>query len=88
MIGVLGSGSWATSIVKVLQEKDNGVINWWVLEPEVRDNVRKEGRNPLYLSDVQLDKDRLYVCNDVQEIINRSDDVYVVIPSAFLQGVM
>ena len=88
MIGVLGSGSWATSIVKVLQEKDNGVINWWVLEPEVRDSVRSEGRNPLYLSDVQLDKDRLYVSNDVQEIINKSNDVYVVIPSAFLQGVM
>lgn len=88
MIAVLGSGSWATAIVKILLENEEQTINWWVRETEIREGVANEHHNPLYLSEALLDASRLYLSGDIREIIEKSDNILVVIPSAFVHSAM
>lgn len=84
MIGLLGSGSWATAIVKILLEKKDRRINWWVREEEAIPVLREEKHNPIYLSEAYIDTDRVFISSDIREVIERSDDIYLVIPSAFI----
>ena len=55
MIGVIGSGTWATAIVKILLEEEGRKVNWWVRNDAVREGLQRDGRNPKYLPSVQLD---------------------------------
>ncbi|MCQ2262236.1 MAG: NAD(P)H-dependent glycerol-3-phosphate dehydrogenase [Bacteroidales bacterium] len=84
MIGLLGSGTWATAIVSVLLEDKKREINWWVREPEIIEGIRNEHCNPVYLSETELDPDRLHISGDINEIIAKSDEIFVVVPSVFI----
>ncbi len=80
---VIGSGSWATALVKILQNSVD-CVNWWVREPEVKEAVEKFHHNPIYLSSVEFQVDKLHISNDIEEIINQSTHLLFVIPAAFL----
>ncbi len=84
MIGLLGSGSWATAIVKILLEKKKRTINWWVREEEAIPVLLEEKHNPLYLSEAYISTERTNISSNIREVIENSDDIYVVIPSAFV----
>jgi len=80
---VIGSGSWATALVKILQNNVD-CVNWWVREPEIKEGVEKYHHNPLYLSSVEFDIQKLNISNDIEEIINQSTHLLFVVPAAFL----
>lgn len=82
-IAVLGSGSWGTAIVKILSN-NCPKINWWVREPEIIESLREFGHNAAYLSSVEFNKEKLNVSDNIEEVINNSDVLVFVIPSAFL----
>ena len=84
MIGLLGSGSWATAIVKILLEKQDRHINWWVREEDSIPVLLEEKHNPLYLSEAYIDTTRTNISSDIREVVEKSDDIYLVIPSAFV----
>ena len=82
-IGVLGSGSWATAIVKIMQTNKYSV-NWWVREPEIADCIRDTGVNQTYLSTVHLNPRLLNVDSDIKKIVENSDILILVIPSIYI----
>ncbi|MPM03378.1 Glycerol-3-phosphate dehydrogenase [NAD(P)+] [bioreactor metagenome] len=82
-IGVIGGGSWATAIVKVLQHHDKKV-NWFIRRQELIDAIQNTGHNPEYLSQVEFDQTKIFASNDLDEIISNSDIVIFCIPAAFL----
>lgn len=84
-IAVVGSGSWATAIVKILLNNVEK-INWWVREQEIADHLITWQHNPRYLSSVTFDTDRLFISNDLKEVLRSSDVVLFCIPAAFLHG--
>ena len=88
MIGLLGSGSWATAIVKILLEKTDRIINWWVREEEAIPVLMEEKHNPLYLSEAYIDTRRTHISSDIKEVVEKSDDIYLVVPSAFVAKAM
>ena len=88
MIGVLGSGSWATAVVKLLLEQPAARVCWYVREPEIRKSLKKNGRNNRYLGEVTLDKSRIEIYSHPQEVIDRCETVYLVIPTAFLHNAL
>lgn len=86
-ISVIGGGSWATAIVKILSNNVE-TIHWWVRSEETADFLRKYGHNPNYLSDVQINQDRVRVTNDLKAAIRQSDAIILAVPSAFLKSTL
>ncbi|HRZ48602.1 MAG TPA: NAD(P)-binding domain-containing protein [Bacteroidales bacterium] len=84
--GVLGGGSWGTALVKVLQHHHNEV-HWWVRRPAQLEAIRKGGFNPDYLSYTHFDNRNLHLSTSLEEVVSRSDVVFLAIPSAFLPEV-
>jgi glycerol-3-phosphate dehydrogenase (NAD(P)+) len=85
-IGVLGGGSWATAIIKILTESSNSeFINWYVRDNENVNYIKKHKRNKHYLSSIKIKISKINVCNDICAIINKSDLLIIAIPSAFIK---
>ena len=81
---VIGAGSWATAIVKILLENEKSV-GWYVREPEIREHLAANGTNPTYLQDVHFDASRLRISGDVNEVVEQAEVVVLAVPSAFLK---
>lgn len=81
---VLGGGSWATAIVKMLCENLDEV-NWYMRSEEALEFIKKHGYNPNYLSSVEFELQQLRLSNDMDETVTAADYLIFAIPSAFLQ---
>lgn len=86
-IAILGSGSWATAIAKVLLNNVES-INWYFRDEENIKSFQKNQHNPNYLCDVIFDTSRINFYNDINQICEDSDIIILVIPSAFLKAAM
>ena len=84
IIAVIGGGSWATAIVKILSNNCDQ-IHWWLRKAETVDFVKKYSHNPNYLSDVELDLEKVKVNNDLRKSISEASIVILAVPSAFLK---
>ncbi|MBQ3710180.1 MAG: NAD(P)-binding domain-containing protein [Bacteroidales bacterium] len=82
---VIGHGSWATALVKVLTMNEPSV-GWFVHTPEVLESLRTEGRNCRYLADVEFDMSRIKLSDDVNETVANADIIFLVTPAAYLKG--
>jgi len=82
-IAVIGSGSWGTAIVKILLSNFDH-INWWIREEEIIENIYHYKHNPIYLSSVEFEPEKLFLSSNIKEIISSSDYLLFAIPSAFL----
>jgi len=86
-ISVIGGGSWATAIVKILSNNVSK-IHWWVRSNETAEFIRKYKHNPNYLSDVEIDLNKIEVETDLKKAISSSDLVILAVPSAFLKNTL
>jgi len=85
--GVVGNGSWATALVKILT--DNGQpVNWWIRNAKTIPAIQQRGHNPHYLSSAYLSPALLSMTDDVMEVIRRSDVVVMAVPSAYLKELL
>ena len=82
-VGVLGGGSWATALVKILCE-NVAELSWYMRSESAVQYIREHGHNPNYLSSVELDTARLNMSSDINEVVAGSDLLILAIPSAFL----
>lgn len=85
---VMGSGSWATALVKILLEKENVHVDWWVRSSDTAKHINEKGYNPNYLRSVHLDLRRLHASTDAQKLVKDNDIILLVTPSAFLADVI
>ena len=83
-IGVLGSGSWATALVKILTDSKLHV-NWYVRDQEQAKKTKSSSRNPNYLSEVKFRPRRITVSNDINEVVSKSEWLVTAIPSVYLE---
>jgi glycerol-3-phosphate dehydrogenase (NAD(P)+) len=82
-IAVVGGGSWATAIVKILCTNLKQVI-WYMRDQDQIDHLMSFNHNPRYLSTVSFDTNCLDVSNDLQYVFDKADVLFIVTPSAFL----
>jgi len=82
---VLGGGSWATAIVKMLTENQDKV-GWYMRNSDAITYIKKERHNPNYLTSVEFHTEQIHLTDDINEIIHSSDVLIFAIPSAFLQS--
>ncbi|WP_394748308.1 NAD(P)H-dependent glycerol-3-phosphate dehydrogenase [Spongiimicrobium salis] len=81
---VLGGGSWATAIVKMLTENlDN--IGWYMRNTDALNHIKTQKHNPNYLSAVEFHTEQLTLTDDINEAVANADVLIFAIPSAFLE---
>ncbi len=85
-IAVIGGGSWATAIVKLLSNNAKKV-HWWMRDADKANYINKYMHNPRYLSSVQFDRNIIRVSNNIEEIIASAPIIVIATPSAFLMDV-
>lgn len=83
-IAVIGSGSWATAIVKMLCNNPSQV-HWWIRNASVTEHIHKHKHNPNYLTSVEFDINKLVLSNNLKTTIAQADVLIMAVPSAFLK---
>ncbi len=85
--GIIGSGSWATALAKLLT--DNGhSVNWLMRTEEAVQHFKSRRHNPTYLRSVNFDTSLLSLTTDVQKVVAASDILLVAAPSAFVMDIL
>src|SRR6202008_3691611 len=86
-VAVIGTGSWATALVKLL---GNNVteVNWYVRNAEDAVFIGKYHRNPRYLSSVEFAPKSLKLFSELNTCIKDSDIIVLAVPSAFCHDVL
>lgn len=83
-IAVLGGGSWATAIVKMLSENLE-TIGWYMRSVYAIEHIKRNKHNPNYLSSAELHSEQLDLSDDMNYIVENYDILIYAIPSAFLK---
>ena len=85
-VGILGSGSWATAIAKMLCQNVD-TLHWWVRSEDTAEELMKYGHNPRYIQSVSFPQHKLDVTTDMQKVVDACDVLVVAIPSLYLHEV-
>ncbi|MGV6943698.1 NAD(P)H-dependent glycerol-3-phosphate dehydrogenase [Sphingobacterium kyonggiense] len=88
-IGVIGSGSWATAMIKMLSDnQQDKQINWWVRRQEDLAYISQYHHNPSYLSAVEVKLDKITLFLDAKDVIQQSDIIILNTPAAYLEDAL
>ena len=82
-IGVVGSGSFATAIVKMLVENCK-TVHWCVRNEYVKGAIELRHHNPSYLTAVNFNVKNLAITTDINELVSACDIVVLATPSIYL----
>ena len=82
---VIGGGSWATAIAKMLCV-NLPQIAWYMRNESAVENIRTLRHNPNYLSSVEFDNSKLILTTNINEAVEFADYIIFAIPSAFLSN--
>ena len=81
---VIGGGSWATAIAKMLCANVQEIA-WYMRNEAAIEHIKIEKHNPNYLSSVEFDTNKLRLTHDINEAVAYADYLIFAIPSAFLE---
>lgn len=82
-IGVIGGGSWATALVKILCNNVD-TVHWWMRNENAVQHILSYKHNPTYLQSVEFDLNKIDVTSDLLHVVRNSDILILATPSAFL----
>ena len=82
---VLGGGSWATAIVKMLTENLKKVT-WYMRNQDAVEQIKRQKHNPNYLSSVEFHVEQLDLTSDMNHAVTHNEILIFAIPSAFLES--
>ena len=80
---VIGHGSWATAMVKVLS-LNKLEVEWYIRNQEVLESLQTEGRNCRYLADVEFDRSFVHFSDDLNEVVGKAEIIWLASPAAYL----
>lgn len=83
-VGVMGGGSWATALAKLLLANCE-TINWYMRRDDRIEEFMRHGYNPAYLSDVQFDVNRIYFSSDINHVCQKCDTLLLAMPSPYFK---
>lgn len=83
-VAVIGGGSWATALVKILCN-NHDQVHWWMRSQDAIDHLERFGHNPKYLQSVAFNTDQLVLSTNLTDILSRAEVMVIATPAAFLQ---
>lgn len=81
--GIIGGGSWATALAKILTDNQHR-IHWWIRNADTIRYIQQRHHNPHYLSAAYFDTALLELSADVSAVVAASDVVVIAVPSAYV----
>lgn len=85
-IGVIGAGSWGTTLADLLAKKGHDVT-LWAFEPEIAGEMAESGVNSTFLPGIRLSS-RLRITNSLPEAAAGKEMILFVVPSQVTRGVI
>lgn len=82
VFGMIGGGSWATALVKVLVGNDRNLC-WYMRDTDAIEHIKKYHHHTKYLTAVELDADKFTVTDDIDSVVAAADILIFAIPSAY-----
>lgn len=82
-LAIIGSGSWATALAKILTDNKH-TVSWWVRTEQVVKHLQHRHHNPTYLSSVYFNTELLQLSTDVRKVVADNDYIVIAVPSAYL----
>jgi len=82
-ITVLGDGSWATALLKILSEK-NIKITWHIRTENLYNSILSNSINKDYLSSVKLNLNQISLTLSINKAIEESETIILAIPSQYI----
>lgn len=86
-IAVLGGGSWATALAKLLLSNCE-TIHWYMRRDDRIEEFIRYGHNPAYLTDVNFDVNRIYFSSDINAVCETCDTLLLATPSPYFKDHM
>ncbi|MCU0428546.1 MAG: NAD(P)H-dependent glycerol-3-phosphate dehydrogenase [Cytophagaceae bacterium] len=86
-VAVIGGGSWATALVKILSEQPLR-ISWWIRSQEDVKHIKEFGNNPRYLSNIQFPLKKIKPSTDLRKTLEECQVIILAVPSAFILEVL
>jgi glycerol-3-phosphate dehydrogenase (NAD(P)+) len=86
-IGLLGGGSWATALAKLLLTNCE-TIHWYMRRDDRIEDFLRLGHNPAYLTDVNFDVNRIYFSSDINQVCTECDTLLLATPSPYFKDHM
>ncbi|MDR1527376.1 MAG: NAD(P)H-dependent glycerol-3-phosphate dehydrogenase [Dysgonamonadaceae bacterium] len=83
-IGVLGGGSWATAIAKIIS-MTQGQFNWYMRRSEQIEEFKHFRHNPSYLTSIKFNIENICFYSDINDIVKNSDTLIFAMPSPFIK---
>ncbi len=83
-IAMIGGGSWATALTKILSENGH-TVQWWLRQAADVAHLREHHHNPRYLSGVAFDMRRVRPSTDLPATVAAADWVVLAVPAAFVK---
>ena len=81
-VAVMGGGSWATALAKILLRNCRSIV-WYMRRDDRIAEFRECGHNPAYLSDVEFDVNRIHFTSDINEAVRLADTLLLAMPSPY-----
>lgn len=86
-IAVIGGGSWATALVKILSE-NQVKIKWWIRRKSDVEFIRKYNHNPSYLTDVAINPRKVKTYSKMSDALQGVEFIILAVPAAFIPATL
>ena len=85
--GIIGSGSWATALAKILTDNGN-TIYWHTRNVQTIHHIQQRRHNPHYLSSAYFNTAQLQLTDDIDKVVSNSEVILIAVPSAYIVEVL
>lgn len=83
-VAILGSGSWATALAKIVLNQEDQ-ISWYIRRQDTINKFITSGRNPNYLCNAQFDVSHIHFSTDINKVVSAADVLILAIPSPYVR---
>lgn len=88
-IAMIGGGSWATSIIKMISDNTTDKeLFWWMRNETAIAHIKNFKHNPYYISSVEIKLADDHISSNLNEIIKKADYIILNVPAAFLKDTL
>ena len=84
-IAIIGGGSWATAIAKIVVQHTHH-IGWYMRRDDQIEDFKRLGHNPSYLSSVHFNVEEIDFSSDLNHVVQQYDTLVFVVPSPYLKN--